>query len=85
MRKTLSAVMAEDLGANPGEALDPRTGELTLLKKKKPFYRRPAFWVGVGVAVVGGTVGGILASRHGDGHGGSSSGDGSVEVGLDGF
>jgi hypothetical protein len=82
----LSQTLAEPLLANPHKFVDPRTGDLVVLSHtKKPLYRRPAFWVGVGLAVVGGTVGGILASQGDESGASASAGQGGVGVGLGGF
>ena len=82
----LSGIIRESLLRNPNKTLDPRTGDLLVLSKsRKPLYRRPEFWIGVGAAVIGGTVGGILATR-GDGDSPTTDAtEGGINVGLENF
>lgn len=83
----LAKLIGEPLLANPGKTLDPRTGDLIVLSHRKtPLYRRPLFWAGVGTAIVGGIVGGILATQGGNSDApAAAAGSGGVGVGLDGF
>lgn len=85
LENALHASVHEELLARPNDKLSPRTSELVALRRTaaKPFYRRPLFWIGVGGAVVGGTVGGILLSSSG-GSGASAPG-GTVEIDLEDF
>lgn len=52
------------------------------LRPREPITRKPAFWVAVGTAVIGGTVLGLVLSQHGSS---SSDGSGSVKIDLGGF
>lgn len=64
---------------NPGEHLQPDTGDIRVLRRKKPFYKTSLFYSLIG-AVVGGGIGaavGVLATR------GSSSSSNGDEGGVD--
>lgn len=65
---------------NPGEHLQPDTGDIRVLRRKLPFYKTSLFYSLVG-AVIGGGIGaavGVLATRGGDSGGGGD--EGGVEI-----
>lgn len=95
MGPTLLAVFQEDLLEQPEDKLDPRTGDVLVLSRRKtPLYRKPLFWAGIGVMLAGGAVGAVMALQNdNDGGGGSRAEastspapeEGGVEVGFGDF
>lgn len=68
---------------NPQEYLEPDTGDVRVLRRKRPFYKTPVFYTLVGLVVGGtaGTIAGILLTNDNDG--GDDDGGGGVEIGFE--
>lgn len=76
--KAINSEARTDILKNPGRFADQTVGNVALLeKRKKPFYKRPLFWILVGASAgTGGALAAIL------GGGAAAAGAGGILIGL---
>ncbi len=84
MADTLDNQARKNVLNNPAEFIQPKTGDIRVMRRKRPFTQTPAFYTVVGL-IVGGAIGAtaaLLLDDNGGSSGSSSSGGDAGGVGI---